>query len=76
MTTPRIAVLVAGCLLAAGAAAQGKDPERGRLLYENHCLECHTNTPMFHDLSKIEFRNCTVCHSRIHGSNVNRYFLE
>lgn len=24
------------------AAAQAQDTERGRLLYENHCSECHT----------------------------------
>lgn len=36
-----LAVLT-GLALAGGAAAQLPDPERGRLLYENHCSECHT----------------------------------
>lgn len=47
------------------------------------CLECHTPSPMrlgggvpaSHDLRSPRFQNCTVCHSRIHGSYVNRDFL-
>ena len=54
------------------------------------CLECHTNLPAqtvntrssdlgvippaFHDLRNPRFRNCTVCHIKIHGSHVNRSF--
>ena len=40
------------------------------------CLECHPDTPAFHDVTKTEFQNCTACHSRIHGSNLNRNLLE
>jgi len=40
------------------------------------CLECHANTPTFHDLSKARFRECTVCHSKVHGSNLDRNLLE
>ena len=55
------------------------------------CLECHANAgtagggtrsgalggvpPAIHDLRNARFRNCTVCHSKIHGSHVNRTFL-
>jgi hypothetical protein len=55
------------------------------------CLECHaniaqqggrTNTgalggvpPAFHDLRSPRFRNCTICHIKIHGSHVNKAFL-
>jgi DmsE family decaheme c-type cytochrome len=47
------------------------------------CLECHTTSmtnvggspPAFHDLRSARFRSCTVCHSKIHGSFVNRDFL-
>ena len=47
------------------------------------CLECHTNSlttlggtpPAFHDLRSARFQNCTSCHSKIHGSYVNRVFL-
>jgi DmsE family decaheme c-type cytochrome len=48
------------------------------------CLECHSNLPMnrlggvppaFHDLRTARFQNCTICHSKIHGSYVDRDFL-
>ncbi len=55
------------------------------------CLECHSNAPTapttalkpalggvppaFHDLRSPRYRNCTVCHLKVHGSYVNRTFL-
>jgi DmsE family decaheme c-type cytochrome len=53
------------------------------------CLECHANLPSalssgkvlgvvppaFHDLRSPVFRNCTVCHQKIHGSYVDRNLL-
>ncbi len=54
------------------------------------CLECHANLPTlpnttppvtgvvppaFHDLSSPRFRNCTICHQKIHGSYVDRNLL-
>ncbi len=53
------------------------------------CLECHANLPVttktnavmgvvppaFHDLRSPQFRNCTVCHQKIHGSYVDRDLL-
>lgn len=49
------------------------------------CLECHTNLiggaaqggipPAFHDLRSARFRNCTICHQKIHGSHVNKALL-
>lgn len=52
------------------------------------CLECHSNIqagagsatlggvpPAFHDLRSPRYQNCTVCHQKIHGSNVNKAFL-
>ncbi|MEK7406883.1 MAG: DmsE family decaheme c-type cytochrome [Acidobacteriota bacterium] len=46
------------------------------------CLECHSNIgaggalggipPGLHDLRSPRFRNCTICHSKIHGSQVDR----
>ena len=53
------------------------------------CLECHANTPTtaaasktlggvppaFHDLRSPQFQNCTVCHVKVHGSNVNQELL-
>jgi DmsE family decaheme c-type cytochrome len=55
------------------------------------CLECHANVgagsanntgqvlggvpPSFHDLRSARFRNCTICHQKIHGSHVDRSLL-
>lgn len=53
------------------------------------CLECHSNAPAannpsrtlgtvatgFHDLRLPLYRNCTSCHTKIHGSHINRDFL-
>jgi DmsE family decaheme c-type cytochrome len=51
------------------------------------CLECHSNLPLpqpatnanlgsvppaIHDLRSPRFQNCTNCHQKVHGSNVNR----
>jgi DmsE family decaheme c-type cytochrome len=47
------------------------------------CLECHSNTgtvgapntPSFHNQATTRFQNCTTCHVKIHGSNVDRFFF-
>jgi DmsE family decaheme c-type cytochrome len=53
------------------------------------CLECHANTPAtaaatktiggvppaFHDLRSPQFQNCTLCHVKVHGSNVSQELL-
>jgi DmsE family decaheme c-type cytochrome len=50
------------------------------------CLECHANIlspkpalggvpPAFHDLRNPVYQTCAVCHSKVHGSNVDRTFL-
>jgi DmsE family decaheme c-type cytochrome len=50
------------------------------------CQECHSNfqalappkgtlgsiAPAIHDLAEPRFQNCTNCHQKVHGSNVNR----
>jgi DmsE family decaheme c-type cytochrome len=46
------------------------------------CLECHSNIgltgnaggppPAFHDLRSSRYRNCTICHTKIHGSYADR----
>jgi predicted CXXCH cytochrome family protein len=51
------------------------------------CIECHSNigtvagedpsaaAQVPHDLSNPRYRNCTICHMKIHGSNASsRYF--
>lgn len=56
-----------------------------------NCLECHANGPVLpttltsrnlgvlppalHDLKQPQYRNCTVCHVKVHGSNTNKDFL-
>lgn len=40
---PVLAALLAAAVAAAPAGAQQGDALRGRLLYENHCLECHSS---------------------------------
>ena len=37
-----------------GAHAQSADPERGALLYENHCQSCHTTEVHFREGRKSE----------------------
>ena len=47
------------------------------------CLECHTSSlqtigvtpPAFHDLRSPRFQNCTICHSKIHGSFASKDLL-
>jgi DmsE family decaheme c-type cytochrome len=45
------------------------------------CLQCHTasfanapGAPSFHNQS-AQFQACTLCHTQIHGSNVDRFFF-
>ncbi len=40
------------------------------------CLSCHADTPMFHNQADPKYKNCTSCHSAIHGSNVSPKFFE
>ncbi len=48
------------------------------------CLECHSMTsnvltaqpPAFHDIRSPRFRQCTVCHRQIHGSNADPALLK
>jgi DmsE family decaheme c-type cytochrome len=50
------------------------------------CLECHalsristniftSEPPAFHNLNSPTYRNCTVCHVKIHGSNSDPHLL-
>jgi DmsE family decaheme c-type cytochrome len=39
------------------------------------CYSCHSAVPGFHSRFTLE-TNCTNCHSSIHGSNFDRFFLK
>lgn len=47
------------------------------------CLECHSSiteqlapdTPSFHNQATVRYRDCTVCHGAIHGSNTSSVFF-
>jgi len=40
------------------------------------CVECHTDLPRSHDITSPRYRNCTSCHSAIHGSNRDRRLFD
>ncbi len=44
----------------------------------NLCYKCHpaTQTPGFHNASAFLNEKCAACHTAIHGSNTNEFFLE
>lgn len=47
------------------------------------CMECHSTitaqvvpgTPSFHDQANVRWKDCTVCHAAIHGSNAHKAFF-
>jgi DmsE family decaheme c-type cytochrome len=47
------------------------------------CLECHAGStnitgnlpPSFHDVRQPRYQNCTTCHTKIHGSNIDELFF-
>lgn len=44
----------------------------------NLCYQCHpaNHTPTFHNAANFLNEKCTACHTAIHGSNTNPFFLE
>jgi DmsE family decaheme c-type cytochrome len=44
----------------------------------NLCYECHNanTTPGWHSAQRFVTQKCSACHSAIHGSNTNQYYLE
>jgi predicted CXXCH cytochrome family protein len=48
------------------------------------CMECHSEivedqsapgTPSFHNQAVVRYKDCTVCHNAIHGSNSSKVFF-
>lgn len=72
-----------GC--AACHAPHGSNNQKmlNRSSVRQNCMECHSaisnpdfpETPTFHNQTNNRYINCTVCHTTIHGSNTNKYFL-
>ncbi len=54
-----------------------------RPMVKQLCMECHTTlsdaepgAPQApHDLRTARYNNCTVCHTKIHGSNTHKFFF-
>lgn len=54
-------------------------PNRHMLTHQsisNLCFSCHTFAPSWHSRFTHDTSNCTICHSTIHGSNLDRIFLK
>jgi DmsE family decaheme c-type cytochrome len=73
---------VEGCVICHNPHGSDNPKLLNRNQVRQLCLECHTdvgttapNTPSFHNQATVRFQNCTTCHVKIHGSNVNSYFF-
>jgi len=54
-------------------------PNKHMLIYQSVsdlCFSCHTVAPSWHARFDSLTTNCTVCHSTIHGSNLDKEFLK
>jgi DmsE family decaheme c-type cytochrome len=77
-------VKLEGCVICHTPHGSNNPKLLKRNVVQQLCLECHANTPgifgpeppAFHDIRNPRFQNCTSCHVKIHGSNVNRLFLQ
>lgn len=39
------------------------------------CVTCHVDAPTFHNMADLRYRNCTTCHTAIHGSDSHHLFF-
>lgn len=82
-TFEHLPTLVGGC----GSCHEPHGSANPRMLVRHEvrflCLECHTNSvsafggtpPAFHDLRSSRIQNCTLCHTKIHGSHISPALL-
>ena len=83
-------VRLEGCRTCHEAHGSGNPHMLTRAQVHLVCLECHANLPSvpavsgkplggippaIHDLRTARFRNCTICHVKVHGSYGNRALL-
>ncbi len=73
---------VEGCVICHNPHGSNNSKLLKRNQVRQLCLECHTdvgtiapNTPSFHNQATVRFQNCTTCHVKIHGSNVDRFYF-
>lgn len=76
-------VKVEGCTICHTPHGSSNPKLLKRAQVRQMCLECHSNaheigapdTPVFHSQATIRFQNCTTCHVKIHGSNVDHFYF-
>lgn len=74
---------IEGCVLCHTPHGSANPKLLARSQVRQLCLECHSNigdsaapnTPSFHNQATLRFQNCTTCHVRIHGSQVDQFFF-
>jgi len=70
------ATRVGGCVACHQPHGSANPKMLRRPLVHLQCLECHADTPSFHNIAEPVYQHCTVCHVRIHGSQLSRFFFE
>jgi DmsE family decaheme c-type cytochrome len=82
---PHVIGQVGGCLTCHEPHGSSNPNALKRARVDQLCLECHSTIgggtlgsqpPAFHDLYNPRFRNCTVCHVAVHGSNTSPGLLK
>ncbi len=75
---PHVAGFAGDCLSCHEAHGSANPKRLTRSRVDQLCLECHSpltmvplgsQPPSFHDLRSRRYRDCTVCHVAVHGSN-------
>jgi DmsE family decaheme c-type cytochrome len=77
---PHVSDVTGNCLSCHEPHASSNPMALKRARVDQLCLECHSQIggstlgsqpPAFHDLRSPRYRECTVCHVAIHGSNLS-----
>jgi len=75
---PHASVEIGGCTQCHELHGSSNPKQLKRSDVYQVCIECHSplggdgigsQPPAFHNLTQARFRNCTTCHTAIHGSN-------